>query len=691
MNQIKIFMDTQKTMPAPPKAKKMYHEEIHHGDKRIDYYNWMKNRNDPDILAYLNAENEYTEAVMKDTEKLQEKLYNEYLSRFKQDDISAPYNFGEYLYYFKTQKDKNYKIYFRRNKKPNSEEELILDVNIVAEGSNYCTAEIKPCHYNNILAYLIDTKGDYSNTIYFKDLSNGNLLPDKLICAGDLEWCNDGRTIYYILSKEGSMWKKVFRHKLGTGQANDELIYETKNNKYYTSLRKSKSNDYIFIETGGFKGCEIFYLDAHKPDAKLNMFAKPEDEMLCNLEHNGDNFYIYTNFNAPNYRIMTAKIDNTDKEFWKDFIPAEENVKIEWFQMFRDYFVIFERDSGIAKIKVVNLSDNSFHYISFPDDVYSLWFQDNFEFYTNCVRLVYTSLNTPWSYYDYDMKNRNLVLLKETWVSDDFDKKDYTVKRIFAKSHDSKSIPVTLIFKNCMLKNGTNPLLLESYGAYGMSTELYFNPVTLSLLDRGFVYAIAHIRGGGEFGEQWYNEGKLLNRKNTFSDFISCAEYLIEQKYSFHKGIAITGGSAGGTLMGAVVNMRPDLFKCVVALVPAVDELNFLFTPEFENSATHFDMVGDPNIKEYYFYIKSYTPYENISKQEYPHMLLTAGWNDVNVNYTAPVKFTARLREYKTDSNILLLRTYMESAHFGPSGRYNQYKKAAFENAFILKCFGMNE
>jgi oligopeptidase B len=684
-------MNTQKTLPLPPKAKKIYHDEIHHGDKRVDYYNWIKDRNDPDVLAYLKAENEYTNEIMKDAEKLQEKLYNEYLSRFKQDDVSVPYRFGQYIYYFKSIKGNNYRTYFRRNNKPDSEEELILDVNAIAESTNYCTAVIKPSPDNTILAYLVDTRGDYSNTVYFKDLRDGHLLHDKLICTGDVEWCNDSRTVYYTLCKEGSMYKKVFRHMPGKLQESDELIYETKNNKYYTSLRKSKSTDYIFIETGGFKGCEVFYLDAHKPDAKINMFSKPEDDILFNLEHNRDNFYIYTNFNAPNYRIMTSGIENTDKEFWKEYIPARENAKIEWFQMFKDFFVIHERDSGITKIKVVNLADNSFHYIRFPDEVYSVWFQDNYEFNSDCVRLVYTSLNTPWSYFDYDMKNRNLILLKETWVSDDFDKNNYTVKRIFAKSHDSKSIPVTLIFKNGMLKDGTNPLLLESYGSYGMSTELYFNPVTLSLLDRGFVYAIAHIRGGGELGEQWYNEGKLLNRKNTFSDFISCAEYLIEQKYSFKNGIAITGGSAGGTLMGAVVNMRPGLFKCVVALVPAVDELNFLFTPEFENSATHFDMVGDPNIKEYYFYIKSYTPYENISKQEYPHMLLTAGWNDVNVNYSAPVKFTAKLREYKTDNNILILKTFMESAHFGPSGRYNQYKKAAFENAFILKCFGINE
>lgn len=684
-------MNTQRTIPVPPKAKKIYHEEIHHGDKRVDYYSWMKDRSDPDVLAYLKAENEYTEAIMKDTEKLQEKLYDEFLSRIKQDDVSVPYKFGEYNYYYKEAEGKNYIIYFRKKDIPEASEELILDVNEIARDLNYCSVQIIPSPDSKFLAYLVDSKGDFTCTAYFKNLSTGELLEDEIKNVGWLEWYNDDKTLLYVVFEQGNKGKQVYKHTLGTRLNEDLLIYQENDDEYWVGLAKSKSKQFLFLTSDNINSTEIYYLDADNPDAALNLIQMRLKDIRITPEHNGDKFYFLTNFGAMNYRIMTAPIDKPDIENWVEFIPETKNVKIEEFQLFKDYLVLIERDCGLIKIKVINLNDISFHYIKFPEPIYCVYTEDNYEYNTNFVRFCYMSLITPRSRYDHNMKTDENILLKQQEIPGGYNKDEYISERILAPAKDGELIPVSLVYKKGINKNGKAPMFINSYGAYGYSSEIWFSVLRISLLDRGIIFAVAHIRGGGELGEKWYEGGKLLNKKNTFTDFISSCEYLIEQGYTYPKGIAAIGGSAGGTLMGAVANMRPDLFNGVIALVPAVDFLNTLLNLSTENAKVHYNEDGDPNIKEYYFYIKSYMPYENIIEQEYPNILVTTGLNDGNVRYWEPVKYVAKMRDFKKDDNILILKTDLESAHFGPSGRYDFFREEAFHFAFVLKCFGIKE
>ena len=674
----------------PPKAKKIPVEIKMHGDIRIDNYQWLKDKNNPEVIEHLKAENAFAESYMEDTKTLQQKIYDEFIGRIKQDDVSVPYKRGEYMYYEKRETGKEYPIYYRK-KISDGNEEMILDVNKIAENLPFCNVEMYPSEDNNILAYLVDSKGDHSCTGYFLNLQSGKLLKDSLRFAGNIIWTNDNSSVFYIKYEEGNMGKQLFLHKLGQEQEKDKLVFQLEDEKFWIEINKSSSKKYIFIDSFSFVDNELYYIYADNYENEPKLIQKRIKGVRILAEHNADKFFIYTNLNAPNYRVMTALVENPSEKNWVEFIPEKENVKLEETFMFKDFFVLVERDYGLRKIKVINLKNNRSHYVNFPEPVYSIFIQDNYEFDTKYLRFNYTSLKTPVSYYDHDMENGENILLKETEVLGGYNKEDYVTERIFAPSHDGKLIPLSVLYKKGLKKDGSNPLFLYSYGSYGLSSEIFYNSFRLSLLERGFIYVTAHIRGGGELGEQWYIDGKMLNKKNTFLDFISCAEYLIEQGYTYKGGITASGTSAGGLLMGAISNMKPELFKCIMANVPAADVINSLLDPDVPNAALHFEELGNPNIKEHYDYMKSYCPYENINEQSYPNMLITTGLNDISVPFWEPVKFAAKLKEFNKSGNVIILKTDFDSGHMGTSGRYNLYKKFAFDYAFILKCYGIKE
>lgn len=676
---------------TPPIAKILPVESIHHGDNRVDNYAWMHDLKDPGMLDYLRKENEYTNYVARQFSGLKEKVYNEFISKIVEDDITVPFKRGNYFYFMKEEKGKNYPVHYRKKNPEDSEEQLILDVNEIAGELSYCSVIYVPSPDGKTLAVGVDSKGDHSRTIYFKNLDTGETLSETLSHVGVWEWANDNKTLYYVKFERGDMGKEVLRHIFGQHQDRDELIYCELDDRFWVDISISKSRDYIFLTSGCMNTSEVSYIDVNNPQGKFKLFNKRTEGLRYNVEHNGDKFYILTNYKAPNYRIITAPVDNPAIENWEEFIPEDADNKIEEMIMFKDYLALNERGEGLTKIRIINLRNKKEQYVEFPEPVYSVFPDANFEYDTKYFRYMYMSFITPRTIFDYDMEKGESILLKEKEVRGGYNKNDYVTERIYAKAYDGVSIPISIVYKKGLKRDGKNPAYLYSYGSYGASSEVWFTETRFSLLDRGFIYAIAHIRGGGEMGEEWYKNGKLLNKKNTFYDFISCAEHLIEAKYTYQKGISAMAASAGGLLLGAVANMRPDLFNALVLRVPGVDELNSLYDKTIENAAFHLDEWGDPNKEEYYYYIKSYTPYENIHGQEYPHMLVTAGLYDANVQCFEPAKYVAKLRAHKKDNNVLLLKTEMEAAHFGPSGRYTFYKEAAFEYAFILNSFGIKE
>jgi oligopeptidase B len=673
---------------VPPKAKKIPFEIIKHGDKRTDNYHWMQDKNNPDVIEYLKSENDYAESYMEDTKSLQEKIYNEIVGRIKQDDVTVPNKKGDYMYYAKREIDKNYLIHYRK-KIGGINEEMILDENEIAEGLSYCGFEIYPSPDNKILAYLVDTKGDYSCTAYFKNMETGELLQDTLTKVGNLIWTNDSKSVYFVRYEEGNFVKQVFGHTLS--EKTDNLIFDTKDENYWVNIYGSSSKKYIFFDSFSFIDSEVYYIHADKLSNNIKLIQKRIEGVRYQAEHNGDDFYFYTNKDAPNFRIMTAPVENPSAENWMEFTAENKSSKIEEMLMFKNFFVFAERENGIRKIKINNLKTKESHYVNFPEPVYTVYLWDNYEFDSKFIRVNYTSMVTPVSFYDHNMETGENILLKETEVKGGYNKEDYITERLFAPSHDGKAIPISLVYKKGIQKDGTNPVSLFAYGSYGISTDVFFNSSILSLINRGFIIANAHVRGGGELGEVWHQDGKLLNKKNTYFDFISCAEYLIKEGYTYSGGISAFGASAGGMLMGVIANMRPELFKSVIAKVPAVDIINSLSDPNVQNGKLHFNELGNPEIKEHYDYMKSYSPYENISEQKYPDLLVTTGFNDIQVPFWEPAKYTAKMRELNSQGNVIILKTDFDAGHGGLSGRYNWYKNFAYEDAFVLKSYGYNK
>jgi oligopeptidase B len=674
----------------PPTAKKIPQEIINHNDVRTDNYHWMRNRDDEEVIRYLRAENEYTEAVMKSSESFREDLYNEMLGRIKETDLSVPVRHGEYYYYSRTEEGKQYTIYCRKYMSLDAPEQVILDLNILAEGKDYMRLgvfEVSPRH--DLLAYSIDTNGSETYILRFIDLGRGTELSEEIgNTYYSAVWANDNRRVFYTILDTAKRPYKVYRHLVGTDPSQDEEVYHEPDDAYFIWLSKSRSEGYLLMNIESHTTSEVRYLDADIPDGEFKIFALRKNKIEYSIFHHSDSFFILTNEDAVNFKLMKTSVSAVARDNWKEVIPHRPEIKLDRIDLFRDYMVVYERREGFRTMRVADIANREFHDVEFPEPVYTFHEGENPEFDTEILRFQYSSLITPLSVYDYNMRERTRELKKRTEVLGGYDPEHYISERLFASVSGGPKIPISVVYKKGIERNGENPLFLYGYGAYGISMDPAFTSTRLSLLDRGFVFAIAHVRGGGELGRPWYEAGKLLNKQNTFSDFIACAEHLITERYSSPEKLAAMGGSAGGMLIGAVLNQRPDLFKAAVAKVPFVDVLTTMLDPSLPLTVIEYEEWGNPNEKEYYDYIKSYSPYDNIAAQKYPHLLVIAGLNDPRVQFWEPAKWTAKLRDLKTDDTLLLLKTDMESGHGGASGRYDYLRDLAFEYAFVLEVVG---
>jgi len=678
----------------PPVAEKIAKELTIHGDTRVDNYYWLNERENPKVIEYLEAENAYKDAVMKHTEVLQEELFNEIIARIKQTDISVPYKDNGFYYYTRYQEGGEYPIYCRKKGSLEAEEEILLNVNEMAEGYDYYSvAGHSVSTDNKLIAFGVDTVSRRKYTIYFKDLTTGELLPDKIpVTSGRATWANDNKTVFYAAKDETTLRSyKIMRHVLGTDVSQDKKIYEEKDITFGTYVYKTKSKKYIIIASSQTLSDEYRFLDANQPMGQFKIIQPRERGLEYSMDHYKDKFYIRTNYKAKNFRLMETSIGKTTKENWKVVIPHRDDVYLGRFEIFKDFLVVSERIKGLPNIRIIKWEDKSEHYLDFGEETYSAGISANPEFDTDLLRYRYTSFTTPSSVFDYNMNTREKELLKQQEVLGDFDSNNYHAERHYATAKDGTKVPISLVYRKGLEKNGDNPLLLYGYGSYGSTMNASFSSVRLSLLDRGFVFAMAHIRGGSEMGRYWYEEGKLLNKKNTFTDFIDCGEYLIAEKFTNPDKLFAMGGSAGGLLMGAVLNMRPDLFKGIIAGVPWVDVITTMLDDSIPLTASEWDEWGNPNNEEYYWYMLSYSPYDNVAAKDYPAMLVTTGLEDSQVQYFEPAKWVAKLRALKTDNNILLLHTNMGAGHGGVSGRFRRYRETALEYAFMLDLLGIKE
>lgn len=668
---------------TPPIAPQHRHVHQLHGDERIDDYFWLRERDNPEVIAYLEAENAYTEAMMQHTESLQTKLYEEMLSRIQEDDLSVPYRWGDYYYYTRTESGKAYPIHCRKYQSLDAPEEVLLDQNELAEGTEYFSLgvlEVSPNH--QILAYSTDTTGAERYTLVFLDLATRQLYPESILDTASFAWGNDNRTVFYAQIDPANRPYKLFRHQLGSDASTDELLFHEADDAYFLGVDKTRSEAYLLFGLGSKITSEVHYLDANNPTGDFRVIRPRQVGVEYEVEHHTDTFYILTNENALNFKLMKASVN--EPEQWETVIEHREDVFLMGVSAFADHLVIYDRESGIPNIRVCKLSTQEEHRITFPEPTYEVSESANPDFNTQTLRFGYTSLVTPGSIFDYDLDAKTRELKKETPVLGGYDRDLYKSERLEAIAPDGAKIPLSIVYKTGIDRTGRNPVLMTGYGSYGFSYPDSFSSNRLALLDRGVILAIAHIRGGSELGRKWYEDGKFLHKQNTFSDFIACAETLIQQGWTDSNHLAISGGSAGGLLMGAVVNQRPELFKSAIAQVPFVDVVTTILDSSLPLTVTEWEEWGNPNDRDFYFYMKSYSPYDNVEAKDYPALLITAGLNDPRVSYWEPAKWTAKLRALKTDSNVLLLKTNMGAGHGGASGRYERLKEIAFEYAFLL-------
>jgi oligopeptidase B len=677
----------------PPVAKVDPKELEIHDDVRVDNYYWLNQREDPEVIAYLEAENEYTEAMTAHTEQLQQVLFDEFKERIKQTDVSVPYKLDDYFYYSRTEEGKDYPIHCRKKGSLDAAEEIMLELNEMAEGHDFFSVGQRAVSYEqDILAYPVDTVGRRIYTIRFKNLTTGEHLPDEIPeVTSNLAWANDNKTLFYTKQDPVTLRRyQVFRHVLGTDPAADELIYEEKDDTFSVAVWRTKSKKYLMIGSFHTLSTEIRYLDAKTPQGKFQVFLPRERDHEYRIDHYKDQFYIRTNHEAKNFRLMKTNVARTDKKHWEEVIPNRDDVLLEGFEIFNDYLVVEERENGLMQLRVRPWSGEDEHYLDFGEPAYLAFARNNYDFDTSVLRYHYESMTTPDSVYDYDMATREKTLLKQDEVLGGFDSANYVTDRLYATARDDTRVPVSIVYRKGTQRDGSHALLLYGYGSYGASMDATFSPYMISLLDRGFVYAVAHIRGGEELGRQWYENGKLFHKKNTFTDFIDCAEYLVAENYTRPERLFAAGGSAGGLLIGAVVNMRPDLFKGAYAAVPFVDVVTTMLDDSIPLTTSEYDEWGDPRKKDDYDYILSYSPYDNVEAKDYPSLLVTTGLHDSQVQYFEPAKWVAKLRAMKTDDNRLLLKTQMEAGHGGVSGRDKRYKQTAFQYAFLLDLAGIN-
>ncbi len=687
-NVTKTTMMSRAVELDPPKAKIIPHRMEKHGHVRVDDYYWLRERESPAVIDHLKAENAYTEAVMKHTEKLQEELFEEIKGRIKQDDSSVPFRQDDYYYYVRQEEDRQYPIHCRKKGSLEASEEIMLDVNEMAEGLDYFSVDVLTVsHGQDILAYAVDNVGRRVYTIHFKNLETGEIFEESLPNAeANMAWATDNKTLFYARQDPDTLRSyRIYRHELGSDPALDELVYEEEDETFRTYVMRTKSKKYLLIGSFQSVSSEYRFLESANPKGEFRLIEPRRREHEYDLDHFGDHFYIQTNDGAKNFRLMKAPTAAPGRENWQEILPHRDDVLLESFEIFKDHLVIAERRDGLMRMRILPWAGGEEHEIDFGEPAYTASFSANRQFDTPLVRFHYSSLTTPGSTYDYDMVKREKKLLKRDEILGDFDPADYRTERLHARAPDGAEVPISLVYRrDRFTRDGQNPLLLYGYGAYGLSRDASFSASRLSLLDRGFVYALAHIRGGEELGRQWYEDGKLLAKKNTFSDFIACGEHLVAEKYADPRRLYAYGGSAGGLLVGAVLNERPDLWSGAISAVPFVDVVTTMLDDSIPLTTNEYDEWGNPNEEEFYRYILSYSPYDNIRAQDYPPILVSTGLHDSQVQYWEPAKWVAKLRAMKTDSNPLLLKTRLEAGHGGPSGRYEQYRETAFYWAFLL-------
>ncbi len=687
------FMMQSQTIQPPRPPKKPHKMEIH-GHVRIDDYYWMNERDSKEVLDYLNAENAYTEAVLKHTKEFQESLFKEMVGRIKQTDLSVPYRLRGYYYYLRYDEGKEYPIYCRKKGSLEAVEEVMLDVNKLAEGQSYCdVVGLTVSPDNTLLAYGVDFVSRRKYTLFIKNIASGEVI-EKTVenTDGSYVWANDNKTLFYDVKDDETLRSfKIRKHILGTPAIDDVDVFEEKDETFGCYVYKSKSQEYIFINSYSTLTSEVRYLKASEPQGEFKILQPRERDHLYSAEHFEDHFYIGTNWNAKNFRLMKTPVNKTGKENWVEVIPHRNDVLMDGFEIFKNYLVLEERHNGLLQLHVKSWDGKVDYLIDFAEPTYTVGLNINVDFDTEVLRYSYTSLITPHSVYDFNMRTRSKALLKQQEVLGGYDGRLYESKRLYATASDGTKIPISMVYKKGIKTDGNNPLLLYGYGSYGASMDVYFSSARLSLLDRGFIFAIAHIRGGQEMGRQWYEDGKLLKKKNTFTDFIACAEYLIAQKYTSPEHLYCMGGSAGGLLIGAVVNMRPDLFKGAIAQVPFVDVVTTMLDESIPLTTGEFDEWGNPKDKTYYEYMLSYSPYDNVRKQAYPNMLITTGYHDSQVQYFEPAKWVAKLRENNIGSTKILFFCEMEAGHGGKSGRFQRLREVALEYAFLLDLEGIRK
>ena len=694
---------------TPPKAAIHPHEMTVHGHTRIDNYYWLNERENPEVLAYLEAENQYAEACLKHTEPLQEQLFKEIKGRIKQDDNSVPVKIRDYYHYTRYEEGKEYPIFCRKYQSLEAPEEILLDGNQLAEGHAFFEiGELSLSEDDKLLAYSVDTVSRRLYTVYVKNLETGELVGEPIPgTSGNVVWASDNATLFYGVKDETLRPCKIMRHRLGTAAAEDVLVYEESDETFVCYISKTKSRKYLIINSDSTLSSECRILESDQPMNEFRVFQERQPDMLYGIDHYGEHFYIQTNADgAKNYKIMRTPIGQTEMTHWTEVIAHREKVMIESFTIFSKFFVIEEREKGLVNIRIRTWDGSTDYYLDFGEPAYTAGVGANPDFEAVTLRYAYNSMTTPSSVYEWDMEKRTKKLLKRQEIVGGYNPEDYVTERLMAPSHDGVLVPISIVYKknvdaavpepvegpqqyelgSCALNR---PLVLYGYGSYGSSMDAYFSVARLSLLNRGFIWAIAHIRGGEEMGRQWYDDGKMLNKKNTFLDFIACAEYLINNGYTSPQKMFAMGGSAGGLLVGAVTNMRPDLWKGVIAQVPFVDVVTTMLDESIPLTTGEYDEWGNPNEKKYYDYMLSYSPYDNVEAKDYPAMLITTGLHDSQVQYWEPAKWAAKLRALKTDKNPLYLKTEMDYGHGGASGRFEGYKEVALEYAFMLDELGM--
>ena len=685
---------TSVSMEAPVADKKPKELTIH-GDTRIDNYYWLRERENPEVIAYLEAENAYRESVMKGTEQFQEDLYQEIVGRIKQDDESVPYKENGYYYYTRYEEGGEYPIFCRKKESLDAAEEIMADVNEMAKGYDYYqVGGLSVSPDNRYLAMGIDTVSRRKYTIYIKDLETGDMLEDRIpLTTGGSTWAADSRTLFYTQKDDETLRSKaIWRHARGTDANSDVQVYEETDDTFSTAVYKTKSRKYLVIGNYSTLTSEFRFLPADDPEGEFRIVQPRERGLEYSISHFGDSFYIITNLDAVNFRLMKAPVDRPGKENWKEVIPHREDVLLEGMEIFRDYLVLEERKEGLIRMRVIPWDGSEEHYIDMGEEVYSASVSVNPEFDSPLLRYRYSSLTTPNTVIDYNMETLEKTVLKQDEVlGGTFDPANYEARRIYATAGDGKKVPMSIVYRKGMELNGENPTLLYGYGSYGYTMDPGFRSDRLTLLDRGFIYAIAHIRGSQVYGRPWYEDGKLLHKMNTFTDFNDCAEQLISDHYTSPDHLYAMGGSAGGLLMGAVINLQPELYHGVIAAVPFVDVVTTMLDEDIPLTTSEYDEWGNPNEKVYYDYMLSYSPYDQVEAKDYPNLLVTTGLHDSQVQYWEPAKWVAKLRDMKTDDNLLLLYCNMDTGHGGASGRFEHYRETAMEYAFLFSLEGITK